>query len=144
MEKYKLGSSKTFHYLNQSKCHELAGVNDTQEYIATRRAMDIVGISETEQVKHLLLVFCCIIWLHILIHITSSQEAIFRVVASILHIGNISFAKGSEVDSSILKDDKSKFHFETAVELLKYGYGLLLLTTLFIYLFLCCIEGAQF
>uniref|UniRef100_A0A162A2K7 Myosin motor domain-containing protein n=1 Tax=Daucus carota subsp. sativus TaxID=79200 RepID=A0A162A2K7_DAUCS len=95
VEKYKLGSSKTFHYLNQSKCHELAGVNDTQEYIATRRAMDIVGISETE------------------------QEAIFRVVASILHIGNISFAKGSEVDSSILKDDKSKFHFETAVELLK-------------------------
>lgn len=57
VEKYKLGSPKTFHYLNQSKCHELVGVNDTQEYLATRRAMDIVGISETEQVRRLLLMF---------------------------------------------------------------------------------------
>jgi myosin V len=40
------------------------------------------------------------------------------VVAAILHIGNIEFAKGKEVDSSVLKDDKSKFHLETAAELL--------------------------
>lgn len=56
-----------------------------------------------------------------LIHFTTYQEAIFRVVAAILHIGNVEFAKGKEVDSSILKDSKSKFHLETAVELLKYG-----------------------
>lgn len=54
MEKYKLGSAKSFRYLNQSKCFELAGVNDTEEYLSTRRAMDVVGISEFEQVKHLL------------------------------------------------------------------------------------------
>lgn len=54
MEKYKLGNAKSFHYLNQSKCFELSGVNDTEEYLATRRAMDVVGISEFEQVKHLL------------------------------------------------------------------------------------------
>lgn len=49
-EKYKLGSPETFHYLNQSKCYKLDGVNDSEEYLATRRAMDIVGIGEAEQV----------------------------------------------------------------------------------------------
>jgi len=46
------------------------------------------------------------------------QEAIFRVVAAILHIGNIDFTKGKEVDSSVPKDDKSKFHLNTVAELL--------------------------
>ncbi|CAK8544805.1 unnamed protein product [Lathyrus sativus] len=94
IEKYKLGHPKTFHYLNQSKCFELADVSDAREYLATRRAMDIVGISQKE------------------------QEAIFRVVAAILHIGNIDFAKGKEVDSSVPKDDKAKFHLKTTADLL--------------------------
>ncbi|KAG5391083.1 hypothetical protein IGI04_032624 [Brassica rapa subsp. trilocularis] len=94
IEKYKLGHPKTFHYLNQSKCYELVGISDAHDYLATRRAMDIVGISEKE------------------------QEAIFRVVAAILHIGNIEFTKGKEVDSSVPKDDKAKFHLKTAAELL--------------------------
>ncbi|CAH1430894.1 unnamed protein product [Lactuca virosa] len=95
VEKYKLGSPQSFHYLNQSKCYELVGVNDGLEYLATRRAMDIVGISKQE------------------------QEAIFRVTAAILHLGNIAFAKGKEVDSSVLKDDKAKFHLKMTAELLK-------------------------
>ncbi|PSR98811.1 Myosin-11 like, partial [Actinidia chinensis var. chinensis] len=94
IEKYKLGNPKTFHYLNQSNCYELVGVSDAHDYHATRRAMDIVGISQKE------------------------QEAIFRVIAAILHIGNIDFAKGKEIDSSIPKDDKSKFHLKTTAELL--------------------------
>ncbi|GMP36369.1 hypothetical protein CsSME_00008514 [Camellia sinensis var. sinensis] len=56
--------------------------------------MDIVGVSQQE------------------------HDAIFRVVAAILHLGNIEFAKGIEIDSSILKDDKSKFHLQTIAELL--------------------------
>ncbi|GAY63980.1 hypothetical protein CUMW_230010 [Citrus unshiu] len=92
--RYKLGNPKTFHYLNQSTCFELVGVSDAHDYLATRRAMDIVGISEKD------------------------QEAIFRVVAAILHIGNIEFSKGKEVDSSIPKDDQAKFHLKTAAELL--------------------------
>ncbi|KAH7651946.1 Non-specific serine/threonine protein kinase protein [Dioscorea alata] len=95
IEKYKLGNPKSFHYLNQSNCYELDGVNDSHEYLATRRAMDIVGISEQE------------------------QEAIFRVVAAILHIGNIDFAKGKEIDSSVIKDEKSRFHLNMTAELLK-------------------------
>ncbi|KAL2492098.1 Myosin-9 [Abeliophyllum distichum] len=45
-------------------------------------------------------------------------EAIFRVVAAILHLGNIDFAKGKEIDSSAPKDEKSKFHLKTTAELL--------------------------
>jgi hypothetical protein len=45
-----LGNPKSFHYLNQSNCYELVGVSDAHDYLATRRAMDIVGISEKEQV----------------------------------------------------------------------------------------------
>ncbi|CAL9113071.1 unnamed protein product [Musa textilis] len=94
IEKYKLGNPQSFHYLNQSKCFKLDGVDEAQEYLATRRAMDIVGISEQE------------------------QEAIFRVVAAILHIGNIDFAKGPEIDSSVIKDEKSRFHLDMAAKLL--------------------------
>ncbi|PON84462.1 Myosin [Trema orientale] len=93
-EKYKLGNPKEFHYLNQSNCYELDGVNDAHEYLATRRAMDVVGISEEE------------------------QEAIFRVVAAILHLGNVEFAKGEEIDSSVIRDEKSRFHLSMTAELL--------------------------
>ncbi|XP_022156587.1 myosin-11 isoform X2 [Momordica charantia] len=93
-ERYKLGNPKSFHYLNQSNCYELAGVNDAHDYLATKRAMDIVGIGEQE------------------------QDAIFRVVAAILHLGNIDFAKGEESDSSFVKDDESKFHLHMTAELL--------------------------
>ncbi|KAJ0734844.1 putative myosin ATPase [Helianthus annuus] len=94
VKKYKLGDPTSFHYLNQSNCYELVGVNDAHDYLATRRAMDTIGISQKE------------------------QDAIFRVVASILHLGNLEFAKGEEIDSAILKDEKSKFHLQVTAELL--------------------------
>ncbi|XP_076890780.1 myosin-11-like [Bidens hawaiensis] len=97
IEKYQLGNPKSFHYLNQSKCYELVGTNDAHEYLATRRAMDIVGISKEE------------------------QEAIFRVTAAILHLGNVEFAKGKDADSSVLKDDRAKFHLKMSAELLRCG-----------------------
>lgn len=56
------------------------------------------------------------------ISLSFSQEAIFRVVAAILHLGNIEFTKGKEVDSSVPKDDKAKFHLKTAAELLMYEF----------------------
>ena len=88
--------------------------------------MDVVGITSAEQVHlkkqsiqkktkneklellHLrfspVLLFCL-------------QDAIFRVVAAILHLGNIEFAKGKEMDSSTPQDEKSWFHLKTAAEL---------------------------
>ncbi|CAO2841966.1 unnamed protein product [Amaranthus hypochondriacus] len=94
-EKYKLDNPEKFHYLNQTNCYRLDGVDDSEEYLATRRAMDVVGISAED------------------------QEAIFRVVAAILHLGNVNFSKGAEVDSSVLKDEKSRFHLEMTAELLR-------------------------
>ncbi|VVA20335.1 PREDICTED: myosin-17 [Prunus dulcis] len=94
INRYKLGDPRTFHYLNQSSCYEVANVDDAREYLETRNAMDVVGISQEE------------------------QDAIFRVVSAILHLGNIDFIKGEEVDSSKLKDDKSFYHLQTAAELL--------------------------
>ncbi|XP_042045753.1 myosin-6-like [Salvia splendens] len=94
VEKYKLGNPRKFHYLNQSNCYELDGVDDSKEYLTTRRAMDIVGISDEE------------------------QDGIFRVVAAILHLGNIEFGKASDIDASQPKDDQSRFHLKTVAELL--------------------------
>lgn len=45
------------------------------------------------------------------------QDAIFRVVAAILHLGNVEFAKGKEIDSAQPKDDQSRFHLKTVAEL---------------------------
>ncbi|KAF3457491.1 hypothetical protein FNV43_RR02149 [Rhamnella rubrinervis] len=95
VERYKLGNPRTFHYLNQSNCYELDGVDEYKEYLATRNAMDVVGIGSDE------------------------QEAIFRVVAAVLHLGNIEFAKGTDTDSSEPKDEKSRFHLKTAAELFR-------------------------
>ncbi|KAK6933673.1 Myosin, N-terminal, SH3-like [Dillenia turbinata] len=94
IKKFKLADPRSFHYLNQTNCYEVANVNDAREYLETRNAMDVVGISQHE------------------------QDAIFRVVAAILHLGNIEFLKGKEVDSSKLKDEKSLYHLKTAAELL--------------------------
>ncbi|KAM7476630.1 hypothetical protein LguiB_023873 [Lonicera macranthoides] len=94
IKKFKLGDPRTFHYLNQTSCYEVANVDDAREYLETRNAMDVVGISQDE------------------------QDAIFRVVAAILHLGNIEFIKGKEVDSSKLKDARSVNHLQTAAELL--------------------------
>jgi myosin-5 len=54
IQRYKLSDPRSFHYLNQSSCIEVDGINDAEEYLATKRAMDIVGINEEEQVCLLL------------------------------------------------------------------------------------------
>ncbi|GJU02503.1 ribonuclease H-like domain-containing protein [Tanacetum coccineum] len=41
-----------------------------------------------------------------------------RLVAAILYLGNVEFIKGKEVDSSLLKDEKSKFHLKMTAKLL--------------------------
>ncbi|KAK2391657.1 myosin-15 [Trifolium repens] len=101
VEKYKFGHPSHFHYLNQSKVYELDGVSSTEEYIKTRRTMNIVGISHED------------------------QEAIFRTLAAILHLGNVEFSPGKEHDSSIIKDEKSTFHLQMAANLFKCDLNLL-------------------
>ncbi|KAG8483198.1 hypothetical protein CXB51_022205 [Gossypium anomalum] len=45
IEKFKVGNPRTFRYLNQSNCFELDVLDDSKEYLETKRAMDIVGIT---------------------------------------------------------------------------------------------------
>ncbi|KAG2549285.1 hypothetical protein PVAP13_9KG264400 [Panicum virgatum] len=101
-DKYKLSHPRNFNYLNQSHMYELEGVSEAEQYLQTRRAMDIVGI--------------CF----------SDQEAIFRTVAAILHLGNIEFSPGKDFDSSVIKDENCKFHLQMAADLLMVDASLLL------------------
>ena len=89
----------------------------------TRRAMDIVGISHEEQVscickalgmRQIDLFGYCIPGLYFDVLF---QEAIFRTLAAILHLGNIEFAPGKEHDSSVIKDQNSNFHLQMAANL---------------------------
>ena len=61
-ELYKLGHASTFHYLNQSKTYELEGTNNEDEYWKTKRAMDIVGVSRSDQVSNMMCTNIDVIW----------------------------------------------------------------------------------
>eukprot|EP00241_Pyramimonas_parkeae_P001122 CAMPEP_0114267720 /NCGR_PEP_ID=MMETSP0058-20121206/25492_1 /TAXON_ID=36894 /ORGANISM="Pyramimonas parkeae, CCMP726" /LENGTH=536 /DNA_ID=CAMNT_0001385683 /DNA_START=70 /DNA_END=1678 /DNA_ORIENTATION=- len=72
VESLKLKPASEFHYLNQSKCYELSGVDNAEEFARTRRAMSIVGITEAQ------------------------QDSVWRIVAAVLHLGNVKFAGEEE------------------------------------------------
>jgi len=95
-ERWHLGPPEDFHYLNQSSCYQLTSMgSNAEQYAVTRRAMSIVGLEEEE------------------------QEAIFRVLAAILHLGNVLFAPGAAADSSQLRDERARTHLEITAELLR-------------------------
>ncbi|RWW20048.1 hypothetical protein GW17_00015863 [Ensete ventricosum] len=52
VKKFKVADPRAFHYLNQTNCYEVANVDDAREYLETRNAMDVVGISQDEQVTY--------------------------------------------------------------------------------------------
>ena len=56
-------------------------------------------------------------------------------MASILHLGNLEFAKGEEIDTSILKDEKFKFHLQMTAELLMCVYSFDMLVCFCLYSF---------
>lgn len=72
VDKLKLGNSRNFHYLNQSNCIELDALDDAKEYLATRRAMEVVGIS------------------------TDEHDAIFQIIVVVFHLRNIEFVRDYE------------------------------------------------
>ena len=81
----RLKTPADYHYTNQSSCYTLKGMDNAEEYAATRHAMDVVGIS-----KH-------------------DQESVMRVVAGILHLGNVTFKGSDDADDGCeLADDQSK------------------------------------
>eukprot|EP00873_Tetraselmis_striata_P040360 jgi/Tetstr1/460624/TSEL_005822.t1 len=86
-----------FRYLNQSSCFQLDGVDNAKEFKRTRHAMKVVGIASEE------------------------QRSVFKVVAAVLHLGNIMFAEGSEPDSSRIDGEGAEFHLQACASLLGVG-----------------------
>lgn len=58
---------ENFYYLKQSQCYTVDGTDDVKEFGETRNAMNVMGMTASE------------------------QEAVFRMVAGILHLGNVTF-----------------------------------------------------
>jgi len=74
-KKYGLGAPTDYAYLRVSNCTEVAGMDEKREFASTVNALTVLGFSEDE------------------------QDVIFRVVAAILHLGNVEF-KGDETAQS--------------------------------------------
>ena len=66
-EAWNLKDAKDFRYLSTSSCFELEGCSNAEEYVKTRHAMEIVGIS------------------------AETQECVFKAIAAVLHLGNVTF-----------------------------------------------------
>ena len=102
-----MGSLKTFNYLNQSNCHELNGINDAHEYLATRRAMDTDLVSKNRTP------FCnfrrCVFFMNVQSDFSSLynsfQEARFNVIDAILHLDILCFS------SSLILLGLKLYHF---------------------------------
>lgn len=90
IEEYEL--KEGFNYLNQTNCYEKDSVSDDnhKEYLATINAMEAVGISSED------------------------QDQIFRVLAAILHLGNVDFylVEGAHSDGLKIKEGKAKSHLK--------------------------------
>lgn len=67
LEKFGIQNASRFTYLNKSSCFDVEGINDTKEFQDVLNAMKIINISE------------------------SDQNSIFKIIAGILHLGNLTF-----------------------------------------------------
>lgn len=81
----KLGNADEYNYLNQGKCSKLPGVDDASHFVTTRRAMSSLGIDN------------------------NTQKQIFKLLAALLHLGNIEINQTSSArqDASISTTDAS-------------------------------------
>mmetsp|Transcript_16539 Transcript_16539/g.49488 ORF Transcript_16539/g.49488 Transcript_16539/m.49488 type:complete len:1726 (-) Transcript_16539:622-5799(-) len=92
-ELWRLQPANTFKYLNRSTCYTLPRVDNAEEYRATRRSMTLVGIP------------------------LEQQDAVFRMVAAVLHLGNLTFKEAGDQDTSTIHPDAQK-HLEATAFLL--------------------------
>ncbi len=70
----RLDSPESFYYLNQSGVTRIEGVVDEQDYDEVLNSMDILHFSDSE------------------------QSGVWKILASILHLGNVQFAKDANFD----------------------------------------------
>ena len=99
-ENYGVSEPDYFAYLNRSGCYTVDDTNDVEEYKLTRKAMDTVGIP------------------------AATQNNILKIVAGILHLGNISFVEDERVgDKSVVENEQflqfPAYLFEISPDLLR-------------------------
>lgn len=75
-----LSAPEDYHYLSQSGCIQLNGVDDAEEFGETLAAMEKLEFSESE------------------------RRTLFRIVAAILHLGNLSFIPNADGSGSIIEN----------------------------------------
>ncbi|KAL2093411.1 hypothetical protein ACEWY4_010723 [Coilia grayii] len=79
----KLGRADDFHFTNQGKNPSIAGVDDETDMASTRRAFTMMGIDEGQQMS------------------------LFRVLAAVLHLGNVEVKQLRADNSSVCPEDAS-------------------------------------
>lgn len=67
-----LSEAQEFHYLNQGQSPVIEGVDDLESFEETTTALTVLGFSSKQ------------------------QDDMFRILAAILHLGNVRFAKEAE------------------------------------------------
>lgn len=83
----KLGiqNANRFNYLSKSECYNVDGINDANDFQEIKSAMETINLTENDRLN------------------------IFKVIAGILHLGNIKFA--SDGHYAQCEHDKCIFNF---------------------------------
>ncbi len=76
-----LGDSDQFHYTRQGGCATIAGVDDLTDFQETRRALQLLGFGEEQQAET------------------------FRVLAALLHLGNVAIIDADHDGCHIVRSD---------------------------------------
>ncbi len=84
-----LTSPDYFHYLNQGRCYQVEGVDDTADWKDTVNAMKVMGFTQQE------------------------QNEVFRLLGGILYLGNVTFVPDNKDEAQIAdqqgKEPRSRF-----------------------------------
>ncbi|MCJ1387433.1 class II myosin [Xylographa bjoerkii] len=76
-ELFGIQQPQSYHYLSQSKCFDVPGIDDASDFNDTLNAMKVIGLAQSE------------------------QDNIFRMLAAILWLGNVSFTKNDDENAAI-------------------------------------------
>ncbi|XP_076051638.1 dilute class unconventional myosin isoform X4 [Oratosquilla oratoria] len=82
------GDQDTFHYLNQGGSPHIDGVDDSEDFVATCRALSLLGIDRDQ------------------------QKQMFTILAAILHLGNVSILDANGEQASVAPNDSAMLILE--------------------------------
>ncbi|KAH0749183.1 hypothetical protein KY290_028415 [Solanum tuberosum] len=90
-KKCRLRDPESFFYLRQSYCYKIACITSAQNFVNIKERMTIFWLGKREQ-----MIF-------------------FKIVASVMILGNMEFSEGNEIVSSILQVDSVWFQLRTTI-----------------------------